>query len=258
MLLLEADRERLMLSQACGHFKRSPRTATPSGPAPEGAHGLTLDRAVLARQREHRGLRRARAAGLGERTVGARATAQAQPHELCARAAAHHALGAPAPAACERTLERARAIVVGRAPLRLLARGEHAQRERACIEPHRREWRALEAPREQRGMCGVVGEPLARPAAERGALATIERAARPGLAGPTQQQATPPARRETASRERAGRERRRDAAARQRVVAIAQRAARAAAAEAHALRAPHARAAITRGAHRELELVVGQ
>src|SRR5262249_33294025 len=54
----------------------------------------------------------------------------------------------------------------------------------------------------------------------------------------------------------AGRERRLDAAAGQRVVTVAQRGARAAAAEAHALRAPELRAATARGAHGDLELLV--
>lgn len=78
VLLFESARDDVMVSQVPGHFKRSTRRRSPTGPSPQRRESAALHPARSGLQRESQRLRRAGARGFGERRPGAHPTAHAQ------------------------------------------------------------------------------------------------------------------------------------------------------------------------------------
>src|SRR5262249_4035308 len=155
-------------------------------------------------------------------------------HARLARTSGERTLRAPAPARVERQLERARLALVSRARLHGVLPRDDAERA-APRERSRADDPSLGEPgREERRVGGLVPHSRARAAPEAGVGAAILRGEHPRRARTTQREPAPPSRREPPGGERAARERSLDAPA-QRIVAVPERAARAAAAKAHPL-----------------------
>src|SRR5262249_13037102 len=194
--------------------------------------------------------------GVGGRAERGVAAADAQCDPRLTDRAGGRALRAPAAGGVEREFQRTIFAVRRGARLRVVTAREQAQRTGAGEGARTEQRPAREPAAQERDVLALVAEPGAGAAAERRARAAVRGGERPGRAGAAKDRAAPPARRQPARGHGAGRERRLDAAAGQRVVTVAHRGARAAAAEAHALRAPELRAATARGAHGDLELLV--
>jgi hypothetical protein len=78
LLLFESAREIFMVSQVTGHFKRTTRGRSPTGPSPQCGQTTALHPARSGLQGEAQGLRRTGARGLGERRPGAHAPSHTQ------------------------------------------------------------------------------------------------------------------------------------------------------------------------------------
>lgn len=257
-LLQDTQRERLMLSQRRIHFKRATGARLARAPRPRGPERARAEEPPLARCGRRERARGPAPRGLGERAERNRTAAEPQREPRVARVLGEAGLGAPAPARVHRQLDRAILRAERKASLRVVPRREDTDGAGADDEPHAREIALRESPGEHTAVRRVVGDTRARAPAIARALATIFCKPRPRLGRASDHEAATPARREQARNERAARERGAHASAREFIRTLAQGAARATAAEAHALRTSRATARLARGPHGDLELLIPQ
>lgn len=243
-----------MVAHGRGHFKRCTGTRRPRAPAPPGPQRGHRPRAHLAPSpRGPRG-RGPGARGLGQWPQRGVPHAHAQP----VVGVRHQQFAAPTPVRIGHGLERERTTRQRHARLSPRRTRHCPDRQRSVRAPQQRQTTWPEAPRGQLEPGGLDGHALARTASIARACAPVVALAQPRVRCAPDQQSTPPARCEPPGAEPGGTEFGLERAPGERVLAVAQRTARATAAEPEPSRATHRPARRPAGADTEFHLVVGE